>query len=60
MPPRRFSRYTFSAAVMDDDERLHLTDLLFGRDPVLRSNKRLFYMYWHCDIGATEDDASTD
>jgi hypothetical protein len=26
MPPRRFSRYTFSAAVMDDDERLHLTD----------------------------------
>jgi hypothetical protein len=26
MPPRRFSRYTFSAAVLDDDERLLLTD----------------------------------
>jgi hypothetical protein len=49
-----------------DDVLEYLTDLLFGRDPVLRSNKRLtrailFYMYWHCDIGATEDDdASTD
>ena len=26
MPPRRFSRYTFSAAVLDDEERLVLTD----------------------------------
>jgi hypothetical protein len=26
MPPRRFSRFTFSAAVLDDDERLFLTD----------------------------------
>jgi len=48
-----------------DDVLEYLTDLLFGRDPVLRANKRLtramlFYMYWHCDIGATEDDASTD
>jgi hypothetical protein len=48
-----------------DDVLEYLTDLLFGRDPVLRSNKRLtramlFYMYWHCDIGATGDDASTN
>lgn len=38
----------------------YLTDLLFGRDPVLRTHKRLtramlFYMYWHCDIGVTDD-----
>lgn len=38
----------------------YLTDLLFSRDPVLRRNKRLtrtmlFYMYWNCDIGETED-----
>jgi len=26
MPPRRFSRYTFSAAILDEDERLLLTD----------------------------------
>ena len=26
MPPRRFSRYTFSSAILDDDERLLLTD----------------------------------
>lgn len=26
MPPRRFSRFTFSAAVLDEDERLLLTD----------------------------------
>lgn len=26
MPPRRFSRYTFSSAVLDGDERLVLTD----------------------------------
>ena len=48
-----------------DEVLEYLTDLLFGRDPVLRAHKRLtramlFYMYWHCDIGATEDDASTD
>lgn len=39
----------------------YLLDLLFARDPVLRSHKRLtravlFYMYWNCDIGQ-EDDA---
>jgi hypothetical protein len=38
----------------------YLVDLLFDRDPVLRKNKRLtratlFYMYWNCDIGVTED-----
>jgi len=26
MPPRRFSRYTFSSAVIDDEERLFLTE----------------------------------
>ena len=26
MPPRRFSRYTFSSAVLDEDERLFLTE----------------------------------
>lgn len=26
MPPRRFSRFTFSSAVLDGDERLFLTD----------------------------------
>jgi hypothetical protein len=41
----------------------YLTDLLFGRDPVLSKYKRLtramlFYMYWHCDIGATDDAAA--
>lgn len=38
----------------------YLVDLLFNRDPILRSQKRLtrallFYMYWHCDIGASVD-----
>jgi hypothetical protein len=38
----------------------YLVDLLFDRDPILRSHKRLtrallFYMYWHCDIGASVD-----
>lgn len=43
----------------------YLVDLLFARDAVLRqrANKRLtramlFYMYWHCDIGETEDAAT--
>lgn len=45
-----------------DEVLEHLTDLLFGRDPVLRANKRLtramlFYMYWHCDIGEAGNDA---
>jgi hypothetical protein len=46
-----------------DDVMNYLVDLLFARDPVLRSQKRLtrallFYMYWHCDIGASVASAS--
>lgn len=38
----------------------YLVDLLFSRDGVLSAKKRLtravvFYMYWHCDIGRSED-----
>jgi len=38
----------------------YLIDLLLGRDPVLRANKRLtramiFYMYWNCDVGLTDE-----
>jgi hypothetical protein len=38
----------------------YLMDLLFARDPILRRNKKLtrvmlFYMYWNCDIGESED-----
>ena len=37
----------------------YLLDLLFNRDPVLRSQKHLtrimlFYMYWNCDIGEVD------
>jgi hypothetical protein len=49
-----------------DEVMEYLVDLLFDRDPVLRqhAHKRLtrtllFYMYWNCDIGET-DDAATD
>lgn len=43
----------------------HLADLLFARDPLLRANKKLtrailFYMYWHCDIGAIEGNATAN
>ncbi|MBF0538340.1 MAG: restriction endonuclease [Nitrospirae bacterium] len=43
-----------------DDIMNYLTDLLFKRDADLKKNKRLtramlFYMYWSCDIGKTED-----
>jgi hypothetical protein len=46
----------------------YLIDMLFARDAVLRQrrHKRLtralvFYMYWNCDIGETEEpDAQTD
>ncbi|HTW48432.1 MAG TPA: ABC-three component system protein [Acidobacteriaceae bacterium] len=43
-----------------DDVMNYLVDLLFARDPILRSHKRLtrallFYMYWHCDIGVSVD-----
>jgi len=38
----------------------HLIDILFNRDAILRKHKRLtrailFYMYWICDIGITDD-----
>jgi hypothetical protein len=41
----------------------HLCKLLFGRDPLLRANKKLtrvmlFYMYWNCDIGEVIDAAT--
>jgi hypothetical protein len=46
--------------------KVELLDLLFGRDPILNqhAHKRLtrtvlFYMYWNCDIGQTND-AETD
>ncbi|MCI5209476.1 MAG: hypothetical protein D3910_11930 [Candidatus Electrothrix sp. ATG2] len=47
-----------------DEVMEYLVDLLFKRDPILRSHKRLtrimlFYMYWNCDIGEV-DDAATD
>jgi hypothetical protein len=45
-----------------DEVMEYLTDLLFARDPILnqRAHKRLtramlFYMYWNCDIGKTDD-----
>jgi len=47
-----------------DEVMEYLVELLFNRDPILRSHKRLtrtvlFYMYWNCDIGEV-DDASPD
>lgn len=38
----------------------YLFSLLFDRDPILRKHKRLtraviFYMYWNCDLGLTEN-----
>jgi hypothetical protein len=41
----------------------YLIDLLLGRDPILRANKRLtrtvvFYMYWNCDVGLSHDAAT--
>lgn len=43
-----------------DEVMEYVVDLLFGRDPTLRQHKRLtrailFYMYWNCDIGETDD-----
>lgn len=43
-----------------DEVMNYLVDILFGRDVILRQNKRLtramlFYMYWNCDIGETDD-----
>lgn len=49
-----------------DEVMEHITDLLFNRDAVLRQQQHkrlmrtlLFYMYWNCDIGVT-DDVETD
>lgn len=41
----------------------YLADLLIKRDPILRKNQRLtramlFYMYWNCDIGGSNDIAA--
>ena len=41
----------------------YLIELLIGRDPILRANKRLtrtmvFYMYWNCDVGLNHDAAT--
>jgi hypothetical protein len=46
-----------------DEIMEYLVELLFNRDPVLRTNKRLtraalFYMYWNCDIGEVGDAAA--
>jgi hypothetical protein len=43
-----------------DEVMNYLAQLLFGREVILRQNKRLtrvmlFYMYWNCDIGVTGD-----
>jgi hypothetical protein len=43
-----------------DEVMEYLLDLLFKRDPLLSANKRLtrimlFYMYWNCDIGVSDD-----
>ena len=50
MPPRRFSRYAFSAAVLDDEERLLLTErepfrfrpLADNRQHVVKEGESLF------------------
>jgi hypothetical protein len=46
-----------------DEVMNYLMDLLFARDPILRRNRKLtrvmlFYMYWNCDIGESEDAAA--
>lgn len=46
-----------------DEVMEYLLGLLFARDPLLRANKKLtrvilFYMYWNCDIGESEDAAA--
>jgi hypothetical protein len=40
MPPRRFSRFTFSSAVLDGDERLFLTDREPFRFQLLPDNRQ--------------------
>lgn len=46
-----------------DEVMIYLRDLLFKRDPILRAHKRLtstmlFYMYWNCDVGVSDDAAT--
>jgi len=43
-----------------DEVLEYLFDLVVARDPILRANKRLtraliFYMYWNCDLGQSDD-----
>lgn len=43
-----------------DEVLNYLFDLLFARDPILRKHSRLtraliFYMYWNCDLGQSEN-----
>ena len=43
-----------------DDVLIYLIDLVLARDPILRANARLsraliFYMYWNCDLGKSDD-----
>jgi hypothetical protein len=40
MPPRRFSRYTYTAAVLDEEERLFLTDRDAFRYRALPDNRQ--------------------
>lgn len=43
-----------------DEVLNYLNDLVLARDPLLRAHRRLtrlmlFYMYWHCDLGVSDD-----
>ena len=40
MPPRRYSRYVFCSAILDDAERLHLTDREPFRFRALSDNRQ--------------------
>lgn len=56
MPPRRFSRYTFTSAILDDEERLFLTDcepfrfrsLPDNRQHVVKEGETLFSLAGRC------------
>ncbi|MEO8402516.1 MAG: ABC-three component system protein [Gammaproteobacteria bacterium] len=58
--------FQFKIIAKKDDEQTfdnvmeYLVDLLFERDPILRAQKKLtrillFYMYWNCDIGISNN-----
>jgi len=43
-----------------DEVMNYLYDLVIARDPILRAHRQLtrvilFYMYWHCDLGASDN-----